>query len=69
MMKRTFRIPEVVMPDCQGCSHLRKIDGITYKCEALNYDTETLSCFEPRTEIVDKINADGIMVVHDIYPC
>lgn len=68
-MKQIFSIPKVVMPDCQGCLHLCKINGITYKCGALNYDTETLSCFEPRAEIVEESNANGIVVLHDVYPC
>lgn len=68
-MKRTFSVPEVVMPDCEGCSHLHRVSGITYKCDALDYDTETHSCFEPRAEVVESRNADGIVVLHDVYPC
>lgn len=33
---------------CSNCKHSHKVDDITYKCDAKEYDIDTLSCFVPK---------------------
>lgn len=33
---------------CSACAHARRIDDITYECDAQKYDIDNLTCFVPR---------------------
>lgn len=35
---------------CSKCNHSHKIDGITYECDAVEYDINEKTCFVPKEE-------------------